>query len=72
MSDPRDVLWTPSTARAEASTMADFERFLVQKHDLNFVDYADMWRWSISELEVFWGAISDYFGMRFFSLAKRF
>ena len=53
MSDGRDIFWSPSQARAEASTMAQFERFLADKYGLSFIDYSDMWRWSISELEIF-------------------
>ena len=70
MSNEREILWPPSQARAEASTMAQFERFLVSKYGLIFVDYGDMWRWSISELEVFWRAVSEYFDMRFFEPAE--
>ena len=71
MSDVRDVLWSPSQARAEASTMAQFERFLAHKYGLSFVDYRDMWRWSISDLEVFWKSVSEYFDMRFFEPAEK-
>lgn len=71
MSDERDILWFPSQARAEASTMAQFERFLVDKYGLSFFDYSDMWCWSISELDVFWKAVSEYFNMRFFEPAEK-
>ena len=70
MSEKRDILWSPSQARADSSTMAQFERFLVEKYGLSFVDYGAMWLWSISELEVFWKSISEYFNMRFFEPPK--
>ena len=71
MSDERDIVWSPSQARAEASTMAQFERFLAEKYSLSFVNYSDMWRWSIAELEVFWKAVSEFFDMRFFESAEK-
>ena len=70
MSEKREILWSPSKARAEASTMAQFERFLVDKYGLRFADYGEMWLWSVSELEIFWKAISEYFNMRFFKQPK--
>ncbi|QUJ78286.1 acetoacetate--CoA ligase [Sulfitobacter albidus] len=58
------VLWTPSPERAAASTMAEFERYLAEKHDLTFSDYNAMWAWSVDDLEGFWAAIWDHFGIR--------
>ncbi len=66
MTQGRDILWSPSVERYQASTMAAFERYLSKKHDLTFSDYNDMWRWSISDLNSFWGAIADFFELRFF------
>ena len=66
MTQGRDILWTPSVGRYQASTMAAFERYLSKKHDLTFSDYNEMWRWSISDLNSFWGAIADFFELRFF------
>ncbi len=59
-----DILWTPSEERANASTMADFERFLADTRDLTFEDYNAMWRWSVSDLEAFWAAIWEFFDVR--------
>ena len=55
------VLWTPSQERYDASTMAQFERFVHQTRGLEFDDYNAMWRWSIDDLEGFWHAIWDFF-----------
>ena len=28
-----------------------------------FADYHELWRWSVEDLEGFWGSIWDYFGV---------
>ena len=71
MTQGRDILWSPSVERYQASTMAAFERYLSKKHELTFSDYNDMWRWSISDLNSFWGAISDFFELRFFEQPQK-
>ncbi|MFK7838656.1 MAG: acetoacetate--CoA ligase [Sulfitobacter sp.] len=58
------VLWTPSAARYDASTMAQFERFLAAERGLAFEDYNAMWRWSIDDLDGFWSAIWEFFDVR--------
>ena len=54
------ILWTPSAARVEASSMAAFERWLAQEKGLEFDDYNAMWRWSVSDLEGFWDALAEF------------
>ena len=66
MTQEREVLWTPSKERYTASTMAKFERYLHKETNLTFSNYNEMWKWSISDLEAFWIAISQFFGLRFF------
>lgn len=58
------TLWTPTQERFDASTMAQFERFVEKTHGLAFTDYNAMWRWSIDDLEGFWNAIWDFFDVR--------
>jgi acetoacetyl-CoA synthetase len=58
------ILWEPSQERYEASTMAAFEQHLKTKRNLTFDDYNAMWRWSVDDLEGFWGAIWDFFDVK--------
>lgn len=58
------ILWTPTSERAEASTLAEFMRWLEKERGLSFADYNDMWRWSIDDLEGFWSAIWEFFDLR--------
>jgi acetoacetyl-CoA synthetase len=51
------VLWEPPAELLENSAMATFMR--AQGHD----DYESLWRWSVGDLEAFWAAIWDFFGV---------
>ena len=41
-----------------------FMRWLREKRGHDFATYDDLWRWSVSDLDGFWGAIWDYFEVR--------
>jgi hypothetical protein len=56
-----DVLWTPDPDRIAAANITAFNRWLARHRGLDFPDYASMWRWSVTDLEGFWGALWDYF-----------
>ena len=58
------VLWTPTAERYDACTMAQFERFVADTRNLTFDDYNAMWRWSVDDLDGFWGAIWEFFDLR--------
>ena len=45
----------------DASNMGQFCRWLTSTRGLEFATYADVWRWSVDELEGFWQALVDYF-----------
>ena len=50
-----ELLWEPAAEAAAASQMA---RFMEAR---GFSDYAELHRWSVEDLEGFWGAIWDWF-----------
>ena len=50
-----DLLWEPTAESAAASQMARF----MKAH--GFSEYDELWRWSVEDLEGFWGAIWDWF-----------
>jgi acetoacetyl-CoA synthetase len=64
MTGARPILWTPSPARAEASRMAAFIRWLDTERGLNFHDYNALWDWSVTDLDAFWAAIWEFFDLR--------
>jgi acetoacetyl-CoA synthetase len=63
------LLWTPSPERMQASRMAHYMSWLRSERGLDFASYAELWRWSVDELDDFWSSLWDYFdiGPRTFS-----
>lgn len=57
----REILWTPSEDFAQSSTMAHYTRWVEERHQKKFINYNELWDWSVSELEEFWSGIWDYF-----------
>jgi acetoacetyl-CoA synthetase len=58
-----DLLWTPGPERVEAANLTGFTRWLSADRDLEFETYSALWRWSVTDLDGFWQAIWDYFGI---------
>ncbi len=58
------ILWTPSAARVERSTLTRFMRWLADERGVECAGYEALWRWSVDELEPFWAAIWDFFEVR--------
>ncbi|HVU60688.1 MAG TPA: acetoacetate--CoA ligase [Mycobacteriales bacterium] len=59
-----DLLWTPSAERVAGSRMTDFRRWLQAERGLSFDSYADLHRWSVEQLDEFWGAFDRWSGVR--------
>src|SRR5688572_22854546 len=60
-------LYRPSAERIERSRMRAFQRFVEREHGLSFASYAELWRWSVTEVEAFWSALAAFFDVRFHS-----
>ncbi len=56
-----DLLWTPSPERVNKANLTAFTRWLATERGKAFGSYAELWQWSIDDLEGFWQAIWDYF-----------
>ena len=56
-----ELLWTPPPERFADSHLARFTRWVERERGLTFEDYEALWRWSVSDLQAFWGYIWDYF-----------
>ena len=55
------LLWQPTEAFRAASTMTDYMGWLERERGLRFADYDALWRWSVDDLEAFWGSVVDYY-----------
>src|SRR5918994_678899 len=51
------VLWTPPDSLLQRSSLGAYRR------ERGFDSYDELWRWSVSDLEGFWGSIWDRFGV---------
>jgi acetoacetyl-CoA synthetase len=66
MSEPEaELLWTPSPERVGRATITRYGRWLESARGLRLEDYDAMWRWSVDDLEAFWGSIAEFFEVRF-------
>ena len=67
MSDPVTLgtrLWEPSAEVVAAANLTAFQTWLERERGLTFADYHELWRWSVTDLEAFWGAIADAYAVR--------
>jgi len=64
MTDLRPILWTPTKERADSSRMAEFIEWLARTRELQFNDYQALWQWSVTDLDGFWSAIWEFFGVQ--------
>ncbi|MFT3791872.1 MAG: acetoacetate--CoA ligase [Rudaea sp.] len=55
------LLWTPGAEFAEDSNVAHFIRWLRDSGRADVCDYESLRRWSVTEIEKFWGSIWDFF-----------
>jgi acetoacetyl-CoA synthetase len=60
-----EPFWLPTSETAAHSRIADFGRWLARhrrvKTAYDYTDYAALHRWSVTDLEGFWGAVWEYF-----------
>jgi acetoacetyl-CoA synthetase len=62
------VLWEPSDEAARQTTMWRF----LEAQGLDPADYAAAWEWSVEDLDRFWRAVSEFFGVRWASAPSVF
>ncbi|WP_026123197.1 acetoacetate--CoA ligase [Nocardiopsis chromatogenes] len=63
---PPPVLWTPDTERRERANITAFARWVREERGaaVDEGDYDSLWRWSTTDLDGFWSAVWDYYGVR--------
>ncbi len=55
----RRLLWTPPPDRVERATIGRFAREVGREGD-----YAELWRWSVEDVEGFWAAVWEFFDVQ--------
>jgi acetoacetyl-CoA synthetase len=64
MSEVGEILWSPPADVRETTQMGRFLDFVRDRRGQDFSDYDELWRWSVNDLEGFWGSIWDFFEIR--------
>jgi acetoacetyl-CoA synthetase len=59
-----DVLWTPPADVRETTEIGRYLDWLRDERGRDFAGYDELWRWSVDDLEGFWGSVWDFFGVR--------
>ena len=63
MSDASAVLWSPRPAAGRTPLVAQYARTLRESRGVGVSGYDELWRWSVADLEGFWGSLWDFFGV---------
>jgi len=66
-----DLLWTPDDQRRSSSRMSAFMTWAGAREGRAFDDYDDLLAWSIKDVEGFWAAFADWYGVRWSTTAPR-
>ncbi|MGH3344114.1 MAG: acetoacetate--CoA ligase [Carbonactinosporaceae bacterium] len=66
MQGPRAVqegalLWEPDPGRRDEAKITRYIAWLARAHGLSFGSYEELWTWSVTDLDAFWGSLWDYF-----------
>jgi acetoacetyl-CoA synthetase len=59
-----DVLWTPPSDVHETTEIGRFVTWLRDARGRDPAGYGELWRWSVEDLDGFWGAVWEFFGVR--------
>ncbi len=65
MSGPTpEVLWQPGPDRIARAAVTHFADFVTDRTGTPLPDYSALWEYSTTDLDGFWSAVADYFGVR--------
>src|ERR1700727_2893229 len=59
-----EILWQPPADLRQSRQIGRFMEFAEGRCDRRFAGYDDLWRWSVEDLEGFWGSIWEFFELR--------
>jgi acetoacetyl-CoA synthetase len=58
------VLWTPPADVRETTQLGRYLDWLKRERGIDHAGYDELWRWSVDDLEGFWGSLWDFFEIR--------
>ncbi len=59
-----DVLWSPPADWRSSTEIGRYASWLREHRGLEFDSYETLWRWSVDDLEGFWGSVWDFYAIR--------
>lgn len=59
-----DILWKPADDSRKTTEIGRYLEWLRAERALDFEGYAELWQWSVTDLEAFWASLWDFFGVR--------
>jgi acetoacetyl-CoA synthetase len=59
-----DLIWTPDQQAIDYANETKYARWLNDNKGLSFNGYADLWQWSVDNIEDFWESIWQYFNVK--------
>lgn len=58
-----DCLWTPSESRIKNSNISAFMQALNDEHNLSLKNYAELHKFSVEHIELFWKSVMNFFSV---------
>jgi acetoacetyl-CoA synthetase len=58
------VLWTPPPDVRQSTEIGRFTEWVRNNRGRDHETYDELWRWSVTDLEGFWGSVWDFYGLR--------
>ena len=59
-----ELLWSPPSDMRQSTELGRYMNWLRDQRQRDFSSYDELWRFSTSDLEGFWGSIWDFYGLR--------
>ena len=59
-----ELLWEPGADTVERARVTGFARWLAEQDGIDTDGYAELWQWSVDELDAFWSAFTRWYGVR--------
>jgi len=64
MSAEPEVIWRPPTDVGRSTVVGRYLEWLQRERGLGFATYAELWQWSVDDLEGFWSSVWSFFNVR--------
>jgi len=68
--DSKIPIWKPDKQQIEESNLTGYIQWLNKEKNLKFVNYHDLWQWSVDNIEIFWLSVSEFFNIEFDKFSK--